>query len=188
MAIKRPDQLLDHEYDGIQEMDYPIPGWFNAIWYGSIVFGIGYFLFYHAWGGPNLTQEFEADRKEHVALVKRANPPRVWTPAEVAAAEKNPETLAAGKALFNAKCASCHLADGGGQVGPNLTDAYWINGDGTTPLMVKTITEGVPDKGMPSWEDKFKAEEILSLAAHIRSLKGTIPANPKAPEGQPIAD
>ncbi|MBI3131441.1 MAG: c-type cytochrome [Acidobacteria bacterium] len=188
MAIKRPDQILDHEYDGIQEMDYPIPGWFNAIFYGSIVFGIAYALFYHAWGGPNLTQEFEADRKEHLALVKRANPPRVWTPKEVADAEKSPAVLATGKSLFNSKCASCHMADGGGQVGPNLTDAFWINGDGTTPFLVKTIQEGVADKGMPAWEDKFKAEEILALAVQVRAFKGTTPANPKAPEGTPIAD
>lgn len=188
MAIKRPDPMLDHDYDGIKELDYPIPGWFNAIWYGSIVFAAAYFLYYQFGGGPNLTQEFEADRKVHQALVKAANPPRVFTAKEVADAEKDPARLAQGKAFFDSKCASCHLADGGGQVGPNLTDAYWINGDGSTPFMVKTIQEGVLDKGMPAWEEKFRPEEILSIASYVRSLKGTKPGNPKAPEGTLIPD
>ena len=188
MAIKRPDPLLDHDYDGIQEMDYPIPGWFNALFYGSIIFAAAYFAFFHLMGGPTLAQEFEDDRKAHAAFVKKANPPRIFTPQELAAAEKNPEVLAQGRAFFESKCASCHLKDGGGQVGPNLTDAFWINGDGTLPFLVRTIQDGVTEKGMPSWEDKFKPEEILALASHVRSLKGTTPTNPKAPEGTLIPD
>lgn len=188
MAINRPDPMLDHDYDGIRELDYPIPGWFNALFYGTIVFAAAYFAFYHLMGGPTLGQEFEEDRKAHVALVKKANPPRPFTPQELADAQKNPATLAQGRAFFESKCASCHLKDGGGQVGPNLTDAYWINGDGTLPFIVKTLQEGVTEKGMPAWEEKFKPEEILAIAAHVKSLKGTTPATPKAPEGTLIPD
>jgi cytochrome c oxidase cbb3-type subunit 3 len=183
MAIKRPDPLLDHDYDGIKENDYPPPGWFNAIFYGSIVFGIAYFLFFHAYGGPTLLQEYQADRKALAEMVKRNAPPRVFTAAELSDAEKNKDVVAAGAALYQAKCATCHLADGGGQVGPNLTDAFWINGDGSMASLLKTIGEGVPDKGMPVWGDTLEQEEILGAAAFVRSLRGTTPANPKAPQG-----
>jgi cytochrome c oxidase cbb3-type subunit 3 len=188
MALKRPDSLLDHDYDGIQEMDYPIPGWFNAIFYGSMVFAAAYFAFYHLMGGPNLKQEFEVDQKAHAAFVRQANPPRLFTPQEMNDAQKNPAVLAKGRGFFDSKCASCHLADGGGQVGPNLTDSFWINGDGTLPFIVRTLQDGVSDKGMPAWEDKFTPEEILAIAAHVRTLKGRAPANPKAPEGTLIPD
>ncbi len=187
MAINRPEPKLDHEYDGIEELDYPPPGWFNAIFWGTILFGLGYFLAFHHFSPSTLMQEFEAEQKEHAALIRRLNPPRIFTAAEVAAAEQDPAVKAAGKTFFESKCASCHLKDGGGQTGPNLTDNFWINGDGTTPFIVRTLQDGVPDKGMPSWEDKFKPEELLAIASHVRSLRGTTPANPKAPEGTLIA-
>ncbi|MFN8010924.1 MAG: c-type cytochrome [Holophagaceae bacterium] len=188
MALKRPDPKLDHDYDGIEELDYPAPAWFNAIFWGSIVFAICYFLYYHHYDGASLAQEFEAGQKEHAALVRQLNPPRVFTAAEVAFAEKDAATLARGRANFEAKCAPCHLKDGGGQTGPNLTDDFWINGDGTTPFLVRTLQDGVQEKGMPAWEDKFQPEEILAIAAYVRSLRGTTPANPKAPEGNAVAN
>ncbi len=188
MAIKRPDPMLDHEYDGIKELDYPPPGWFNAIFYGTIVFGIGYFLYFHVFEGPTLLQEFDSDKKALADLVKSNTPPRVYTAAELAAAEKDKKVLAAGADLYRAKCATCHLAEGQGQVGPNLTDNFWINGDGTTASMMQVIQEGVPDKGMPVWGNQLESEEIMNVAAFIRSLRGTHPPNPKAPQGNEVLD
>jgi cytochrome c oxidase cbb3-type subunit I/II len=98
------------------------------------------------------------------------------------------ETLEAGAKLYQAKCATCHLADGGGQVGPNLTDNFWINGDGKMPALMKVIQDGVPDKGMPVWGDTLEADEILSLSAFVRSLHGTTPGNPKAPQGAEVIE
>jgi cytochrome c oxidase cbb3-type subunit 3 len=183
MAINRPEPKLDHEYDGIEELDYPAPTWFNAIFWGTIVFGIGYFLYFHHYDAPGLNQEFDAAQKQHALLMRQLNPPRIFTPAEIAAAQKDPAVMAQGRANFDAKCASCHMKDGGGQTGPNLTDEFWINGDGTMPFLVRAIQDGVPDKGMPVWEDKFRPEEILALSAHVHALRFTEPAAPKAPEG-----
>lgn len=186
MAINRPEPKLDHEYDGIEELDYPPPAWFNAIFWGTIAFGLCYFLYYHHYDGPGLTAEFEVAQKEHNALMRQLNPPRIFTPQEIAAAEKDGATLAQGRTNFESKCASCHLKDGGGQTGPNLTDDFWVNGDGTTPFLVRTLQDGVADKGMPAWEDKFRPEELLAIASYVRSLRGTTPSTPKAPEGNPV--
>lgn len=188
MDIKRPDPLMDHDYDGIQEMDYPIPRWFTALYLGTIVFAGAYFLYYHNYDGPTLAQEYEVDMKEHAALVKRANPPRVYTPKELGEAEKNAAVVDAGRKVFESRCASCHMADGGGQVGPNLTDSFWITGDGRMASLVPLIQEGVTDKGMPAWVEKLKAEEILAAATYVRALRGTAPGNPKAPQGVEVPE
>lgn len=188
METKRPEPLMDHEYDGIQELDYPPPRWFSALFLGTIVYAAGYFLYYHNYDGATLQQEYEREQKEHAALVKRANPPRVYTPKELAAAEKSEDVRSAGKPVFEARCASCHMSDGGGQVGPNLTDDFWITGDGHMASMVPLIQDGVVDKGMPAWVEKLKAEEILAVTSYVRSLRGTAPANPKAPQGVEVPE
>ncbi|MEO7045496.1 MAG: c-type cytochrome, partial [Ferruginibacter sp.] len=92
-----------------------------------------------------------------------------------------------GQTLFEANCAACHLKDGGGTVGPNLTDAYWIH-KGSLNDVYHSITTGYPDKGMPAWNDKFTAKEISFLASFVKSLKGTKPAVPKDPQGEMYDD
>jgi cytochrome c oxidase cbb3-type subunit 3 len=93
-------------------------------------------------------------------------------------------SLNEGRNLFLTNCASCHLPDGGGLVGPNLTDNYWLHG-GSIGNIFNTITEGYPAKGMKSWKEDFTAAQIATLASYIKSLNGTKPAMPKDPEGVP---
>jgi cytochrome c oxidase cbb3-type subunit 3 len=102
--------------------------------------------------------------------------------ALLTALSKDPKALAAGKAMFVTTCAPCHRPDGGGLIGPNLTDEYWLHG-GTLPEIHKTITDGVLDKGMPNWGKYLKPEQVNALAVYVFSLRGTNPPNPKAPQG-----
>ncbi|MGN6542225.1 MAG: c-type cytochrome, partial [Ginsengibacter sp.] len=88
----------------------------------------------------------------------------------------------AGKKIFTTTCSPCHGADGGGVVGPNLTDNYWLHG-GTIHDIFRTIKNGVPEKGMKSWKDDFTPKQIAQIASFITTLKGTKPANPKEPQG-----
>ena len=90
--------------------------------------------------------------------------------------------LDAGKKIFTTMCAACHAADGGGTVGPNLTDDYWLHGGGIKNVF-KTITYGWPDKGMKSWKDDYSALQIQQIASYVLSLHGTKPATPKEPQG-----
>ena len=91
-------------------------------------------------------------------------------------------SLGEGKKIFTTICAACHLADGGGSVGPNLTDDYWLHGGGIKDIF-KTIKYGWPEKGMKSWKDDYTPVQIAQLASYVKSLHGTKPGKPKEPQG-----
>jgi mono/diheme cytochrome c family protein len=91
-------------------------------------------------------------------------------------------SLREGKELFLTNCASCHMPDGGGLVGPNLTDDYWLHG-GSIGDIFGTILNGYPSKGMKTWKEDFTTGQIAKLASYIKSLHGTTPVVAKAPEG-----
>jgi cytochrome c oxidase cbb3-type subunit 3 len=118
-----------------------------------------------------------------MADFKAAHPeaPKV-TAEQLAAIMADKGEIAKGAALFAVNCVACHRADGGGLIGPNLTDDYWIHG-GTPVEIHTTITEGVLAKGMPQWGKMLKPEQVLSLTAYVHSLHGSNPPNPKAPDG-----
>lgn len=174
--------LLDHDYDGIQELDNVLPPWWLWGFYITIIISIIYI--FQAWYFDSYNQQKELETElriaaEEVEAYKAANP------EPVLAALTDEASLAEGKELFATKtCVACHLADGGGTIGPNLTDEYWINGGGFDNVY-NTITKGGrPGKGMIAWETVLSAKERQLLASYILSLKGTTPAAPKAPEGE----
>ena len=178
------DMMIDHEFDGIKELDNPVPGWFNFLFYGSIAVGIMYFVTYHvAHWGQSQEQEYATEMQQAAAdqkvyLAKSANKideSSVKVITETA-------TLDAGKAVYNTSCVACHGDKGQGVVGPNLTDEFWIHG-GSISNIFKTIKYGVPEKGMMSWEKTLSPKQISEVSNYILSLKGTSPANPKAPQG-----
>jgi len=104
---------------------------------------------------------------------------------QLLAIAKDEEQLEEGKETYTAYCASCHAPDGGGLIGPNLADAYWIHGGAITDIY-KTVTNGVLEKGMPPWGKTLKPEQLSAVVAYVSTLQGTTPANPKAPQGNPV--
>lgn len=180
---KESEILLDHDFDGIKELDNRIPPWFTWLFYLTIIFAIFYLLDYHVFHASPLQEEEyqnqvkEADAKRE-ALIKSG----ALLNEETVTLLTDKESLEAGKQIFAANCVACHASDGGGLVGPNLTDDYWIHGGGIKNIF-KTIKYGVPAKGMIAWQSQLSPKQIQEVASFVISLHGTKPANPKAPEG-----
>jgi cytochrome c oxidase cbb3-type subunit 3 len=181
---KEQDILLDHNYDGIQELDNSLPPWWIYGFYLTIFVSVIYIYRYHiSHDGASQQEEFVAEMQkgeEEKAeyLAKSANNVDENTVVFMGDAAE----LAQGKDLFIKACVACHLADGGGSVGPNLTDEYWLHGGGIKDVF-KSIKYGWQDKGMKSWKDDYSPKQIQQLASFVASLKGTHPAAPKAPQG-----
>ena len=180
--MEREDEvLLDHDYDGIKELDNVLPPWWLYGFFITIGISIFYYFAIHILGWYGQEDEY---RKEVAAFqeYKEANPELFSTANLIAKMDE--ASLAKGKELFNTKtCTACHTADAGGLIGPNLTDKYWILG-GDFQSIFNTISKGGrPGKGMVAWEKTISTEDRQLLASYILSLQGTTPANPKAPEG-----
>lgn len=177
------DELLDHNYDGIQEYDNPLPRWWVYVFWATIVLVPVYYLAPGHMGAGGTKErlyaaEMEAYRKAH----PETTAPSVTDDAGLLAMAKDPAHLDAGKAAFTANCAACHGAAGGGVIGPNLTDDAWLHG-GQPGEIHKTVVEGVPTKGMPAWGKMLKPDQVDAVVAYVMSLRGSNPANAKAPEG-----
>lgn len=182
-----PDRLLDHNYDGIEEYDNPLPNWWLWILYATILYSVLYMLnvFPHLGIGRGRLAQYQEDVAAAEAKLASTRPPaQEWTDASLTALLADPAQLAAGKAAFKMNCVPCHREDGGGSIGPNLTDGFWIHGSKPSQIF-GLITKGVPDKGMPSWGTMLEPAQIPVLAAYVMSLKGTSPPNPKPPQGEP---
>jgi cytochrome c oxidase cbb3-type subunit 3 len=182
---KEETVVTDHEYDGIRELDNRLPSWWLYGFYFTILFGVGYLINYHVAGsGMNQEEEYQAEMqqaREEVKLYLASLDNLVDENSVVLSTEST--DLAAGKAIYEANCTVCHAADGGGGVGPNFTDKYWIHG-GDMKSMFRTIKYGVPEKGMISWESQLSPKKMQQVASYIYMMEGTTPANPKDPQGE----
>jgi cytochrome c oxidase cbb3-type subunit 3 len=177
------DRLLAHDYDGIEEYDNPLPGWWVWIFWATIVFSVGYWLYYQIGPGPSIIALHEADVRAAAERQATLAPrPGAVTDDAIAVLVKNPQALATAKEIYVARCLACHGPQGQGLIGPNLTDDYWMHGGRPTEIL-HTITEGVPEKGMVPWKDQLKPEELHMVTAYVLSLGGTSPPNPKPPQG-----
>lgn len=185
-SLANEDQLLlEHDYDGIKELDNNLPTWWVYLFYASIFFGVVYMVQYEMLGADNQ----ETELKKEVAQAKidvaeyMKNAPDMMDEKTVTLLT-DPADLAAGKEIFTTNCAACHRADAGGQIGPNLTDEQWILGGGIKNVF-KTIVKGGRDgKGMIAWKGTLKPKEMQKVASYILSLKGSNPPAAKAPEGE----
>ncbi|WP_419701542.1 cbb3-type cytochrome c oxidase N-terminal domain-containing protein [Mucilaginibacter sp. NFX135] len=181
--------LIAHDYDGIQELDNPIPAWFMYLFYGTIIFAAGYLLNYHVVKTGQLqyaeyrTEMAQADIEKKAFLSKAANRVDENTVKLV----HDPAVIASGRAIFKNTCAPCHGDHAQGNVGPNLTDDYWLHGGKINDLF-KTIKYGVLSKGMPTWEKQLSPKQISDVANYIESLHDSKPAGAKAPQGIKEAD
>lgn len=171
----------NHNYDGIEELDNPLPNWWLFIFLGTIIFAFIYFLHYASGTGLTQTAELEIQMKN---LPKPAE--KIWTEEELNAPFGAPENIASGKAIFVAKCVACHGNEGQGVIGPNLTDNFWIHGKGQRKDILDVVQKGVVANGMPAWGGVISESEAVHVSAFVYSLKGTKPANPKAPQGEEV--
>lgn len=182
---KEEKPIQDHEYDGIQEFDYPAPFWWQLFFYLSIFFGFAYYVYYEIGGGMSSDERIEKLMAE-VKSAQIQNQPSGPDMKGLMALMKDPDGLKLGKESFGTKCASCHAADGGGLIGPNLTDRFWIHGKGDLGAIYKVVHDGVLDKGMPAWAALMSDAELNSVVAYVKTLEGTKPQTSKAPQGAEV--
>ncbi len=175
---------LGHDYDGIRELDNRLPPWWLYGFYLCIIIAFIYMYRYHVAHTAPLSREelvisLEKADAEKAEYLKHAANSVDETNVKLLTSASD---LEAGKAIFTTICKTCHRADAGGSVGPNLTDEFWIHGGGIKDIF-KTIKYGYPEKGMKSWKDDYTPSQIAQLASYVKSIKGSNPVNPKAPQG-----
>jgi cytochrome c oxidase cbb3-type subunit 3 len=177
------DVMLDHNYDGIRELDNVLPPWWVYLFYGTIIFGAIYIVRYQIMDGNNQVQEFQTEMQEaKVAVAEYLKTAPDMMSKEKVTLLTDATSLAAGKAIYTANCVACHRPDGGGQIGPNLTDNYWILGGGIKNVF-NTVMEGGRDgKGMVAWKASIKPSDIQKVASYVLSLQGTNPKDAKPTE------
>jgi cytochrome c oxidase cbb3-type subunit III len=177
------DVLLDHNYDGIQELDNKLPPWWVYGFYATIIFAVVYLFYYHLGGGGPSSHDLYAQEMAEAKIAKdeymRKNALNV---DENTVKMADAAGIEDGKTIFTNNCAVCHGAQGQGIVGPNLTDDYWLHG-GSINDVFKTIKNGWPAKGMKSWATDLTPVQIKDVASYVKSLHGTNPPNAKAPQG-----
>ena len=181
---KEQEIVLDHNYDGIRELDNKLPPWWVYMFYASIVFAVVYLLRYEVFDGTNQREEYEievAQAKADFEEYKKNN--KGLIDANTVELLTDAKDIAAGKVVFGENCVACHKDDGGGGIGPNLTDDHWILGGGIKNIYHTVSEGGRPGKGMIPWKSDLKPLEIAQVASYVISLQGTTPADPKAPEG-----
>lgn len=184
MSNKETDKLIEgHEYDGIRELDNPLPGWWLATFYGCIIFAFGYYIAYTFMGAPTLKQELH-DAMEQIEHIKKSSH-KLYSDEELSA-KFTTQTVEKGKTIFAERCVACHGDKGQGIVGPNLTDNYWIHGKGTRADIYKVVAEGVPEKGMLDWDEILKPDELLAVVSFVYSIKNTNVPGGKAPQGEEV--
>lgn len=186
---KEEDVATDHEYDGIRELDNNLPPWWLAGFYLSMLFAVIYLLQYHVFKTEPLSAE---ELKIELAEAEAATAEYLKNAANLVDEStvemlSDQSRLVAGGEIFAKNCAVCHANDGGGGVGPNLTDNYWIHGNDIKDVF-KTVKYGVPAKGMVPWKDQLNAGQMQEVASYVLSLVGTTPANPKEAQGDLIED
>lgn len=176
--------ILDHNYDGIKELDNSLPPWWLYGFYASIIFAAIYLLRFHVFNGYTQFDELETEYAEaKIAIENYKKNAKDLVDINTVELLTDASDLKAGQAIFEANCVACHKADGGGSIGPNLTDKYWILGGGIKNVF-KTVSEGGRDgKGMIAWKQLLKPVEMAQVSSYVLQFQGTTPAEPKAPEG-----
>lgn len=177
--------IIDHDYDGIQELDNSLPPWWVYGFYITIIFAGVYLARFEVFGGPNQVQEYEAAiiqaNKEIAAYKENA---KDFVDASTVELLTDEADLEEGLAIYTQKCVVCHKKDGGGGIGPNFTDQYWILGGGIKNIF-QTISEGGRDgKGMIAWKSELSPREIAQVSSYILGFQGTTPEVAKVQEGE----
>jgi len=181
------DQIRDHTYDGIEEYDNPMPGWWTWLFILTAVFGVVYLLGIHVFGFVNTYEDDLAASQAELQAIRASyeaeHPIASFDEATIAEYAGDPAQIEAGAVHFNTFCMVCHGDAGQGLIGPNLTDNYWLHGNSNEDLF-NVITNGVLEKGMAAWAPVLTPEQRAQTIAYIRSLEGTNPPGAKEPQGE----
>ncbi len=185
---KEADHLLDHDYDGIRELDNSLPPWWKYGFYITVVLAVVYMLRFHVWNtGPTPEQEYNTEMATAAKQVEEYRKKAGEMVDEKTVTLADAKGIEEGQKIYHTSCIACHGGKGEGGVGPNLTDSYWLHG-GSINDVFKTVKYGVPDKGMQAWEKSLSPSQIRNIASYIKSIGGTNPPNGKAPQGEPWQD
>ena len=176
--------ILDHNYDGIKELDNNLPPWWLYGFYASIIFAAVYLARYHVFSGPTQIDELETELADaRIAIEAYKKTAKNLVDINTVTVLTDAADISAGKTIFETNCVACHMSDGGGGIGPNLTDDHWILGGGIKNVF-KTVSEGGRSgKGMIAWKQQLKPLEMAQVSSYVLTFEGTTPANPKAAEG-----
>jgi cytochrome c oxidase cbb3-type subunit 3 len=176
--------ILDHNYDGILELDNNLPPWWVYLFYASVVFAVVYLVRFHIYNDYTQDEEYAQEvATAQLEIEEYKKTAKGLVDANTVELLTDASDLNAGKTIFESNCVACHMPDGGGGIGPNLTDQNWILGGGIKNVF-HTISEGGRDgKGMIAWKQSLKPVEIAQVASYVLSFQGTTAANPKAAEG-----
>ncbi|WP_250434412.1 cbb3-type cytochrome c oxidase N-terminal domain-containing protein [Hanstruepera flava] len=177
--------ILDHNYDGIRELDNSLPPWWLYGFYATIIFAAVYLVRFHIFNGENQYQELEAEYAQaKIEIEEYKKTAKDLVDINTVTVLTDAADLKAGQAIFEENCVACHMADGGGGIGPNLTDEYWILGGGIKNVF-QTVSEGGRNgKGMIAWKQSLKPSEIAQVSSYVLQFQGTTPAKPKDSEGE----
>lgn len=185
-ANKSDEILLDHDYDGIQEYDNPLPRWYKQIFLWSIVFSFCYLFYYHITGaGPSLQELYAQDMAALRAQQAQELLTHKVTEQSLSELMADEMMMKDARALFVERCQVCHADRAQGNIGPNLTDGFWIHGKGSLMDIYQVVSNGVAQKGMPAWSKQLPPLQVRMLAAYVGSLRNTNVAG-KGPEGTPV--
>jgi len=187
---KEQELILDHNYDGIKELDNDLPPWWLYGFYASIIFGAIYLVKYHVFDGDTQYDELESEYAQaKIELEEYKKTAKDLVDFNTVTFLSDAADLAKGKAIYEENCVACHKSDGGGGIGPNLTDNHWILGGGIKNIF-KTINDGGRDgKGMVAWsKNGLKPSEIAQVASYVLTLQDITPAEPKEAEGDVWVD
>ncbi|MBT8383575.1 MAG: c-type cytochrome, partial [Ignavibacteria bacterium] len=181
---REKDILFDHSYDGIKELDSKIPPWFTWLFYITIFFSIYYMLHYHVLEtGELMADEYNEEMRIAVEEKEALMESGAFVNEETVTLLTEEVALLSGKEIYDENCVACHASDGGGIVGPNITDEYWIHGGGIKNVF-KVIKYGIVEKGMIAWQTQLNPNQMQEVSSYVLSFQGTTPAAPKQPEGE----
>ncbi|NUP11236.1 MAG: c-type cytochrome [Polyangiaceae bacterium] len=174
-----------HEYDGIIELDQRLPRWWVYTLFGAIAFAAGYWVYFHSFDrGELASREYGRIKAKEIAEeAERIKQAGTVTPEMLVMLTKDRGTVEQGQELFSQNCVTCHSEGGKGNIGPNLTDDYWLHG-GEPMNVYGTIRDGFLSKQMPAWGKQLGEDRVRAVAAYVLTLKGTNAAGGKAPQGE----
>jgi cytochrome c oxidase cbb3-type subunit 3 len=177
--------LLDHDYDGIKELNHPLPSWWITIFYLTIAFAAVYYIYYTFLGAQTIEEAYRADISEieeaKAAYLKEQGGFDLDSYNAYVITEK---AMKVGKKTYKRKCKACHGKDGGGGIGPNLADKYWINGNGSVETVYDVIYHGVEEKGMQAWGTTLSDNKMMAVVKYVMDFQGTNPEGPKEAQGE----